>query len=69
MAVEKAIELIGTGPTLQDAVAEAVDRAGLTIRGITSFEVEQIAGVVEEARITYRARVRVWFTVMEPVHG
>ena len=69
MAVEKAIELIGTGPTLQDAVAEAVDRAGLTIRGITSFEVEQIAGMVEEARITYRARVRVWFTVMEPVHG
>ena len=69
MAVEKAIELIGTGPTLQDAVTEAIDRAGLTIRGITSFEVEHVAGVVEEARITYRARVRVWFTVMEPVHG
>jgi flavin-binding protein dodecin len=69
MAVEKAIELIGTGPTLQDAVAEALDRAGLTIQGITSFDVEQISGALEGARITYRARVRIWFTLLEPVHG
>ena len=69
MAVEKAIELIGTGPTLQEAVEEALDRAGLTLQGITSFEVDRIEGAVDGARITYRARVRVWFTLLEPVHG
>lgn len=69
MAVEKALDLIGTGAMLQDAVADAVDRAGLTLQGITSFEVDQISGVVDGARITYRARVRIWFSLMEPVHG
>lgn len=69
MAVEKAIELIGTGATLQEAVEEALDRAGLTLQGITAFEVDRIEGTVDGARITYRARVRVWFTLLEPVHG
>jgi flavin-binding protein dodecin len=69
MAVEKAIELIGTGPTLQDAVQEALDRAELTLRGITAFDVEHVGGTVENGRVTYRVRVRVWFALLEPVHG
>lgn len=68
MAVEKAVELIGTGPTVQDAIAEAVDRAALTLEGITSFDVEQISGLVEDARVTYRVRLRVWFTLLERMH-
>ena len=69
MAVEKAIELVGTGPTIEEAIAEAVDRAGLTIRGITSFEVERVSGTVDSAQLSYRVRVSLWFTVLEPVHG
>ena len=69
MAVEKALELIGTGPTPQDAVQEALDRAELTLRGITAFDVEHVGGTVENGRITYRVRVVVWFALLEPIHG
>ena len=68
MVVEKSIDLTATGPTIDVAVAEAVDRAGLTLDGITSFSVVDIAGVVEEGRITYRVRVRVNFTLLERFH-
>ena len=65
MAVQKAVDLIGTGHTVEDAVAEAVDRAGLTLEGISSFEVRKLRGSVEGARITYEVRIRVWFTLLE----
>ena len=68
MVVEKSIDLTATGPTIDGAVTEAVDRAGLTLDGITSFSVVDIAGVVEDGRITYRVRVRVNFTLLERFH-
>ena len=57
MTVQKAVELIGTGPTIQDAVTEALDRARLTLDGITSFEMADITGVVDGAvgRVPRRA--------------
>jgi flavin-binding protein dodecin len=69
MAVQKAVDLIGTGNTVEDAIAEAVDRAGLTLSGIGSFEVRKLTGSLDGARITYRVRVRVWFTLLERMHG
>jgi flavin-binding protein dodecin len=69
MAVQKAIDLTGTGNTVEEAVAEAVDRAGLTLEGVTSFEVRKLRGTVDGARITYEVRVRVWFTLLERMHG
>jgi flavin-binding protein dodecin len=66
--VEKSIDLTATGPTIDAAVAEAVDRAGMTLDGITSFTVEDIAGTVVEGRITYRVGVRVNFTLLERFH-
>jgi flavin-binding protein dodecin len=69
VAVQKAVELIGSGASVDEAVAEALDRAGLTLQGITGFEVARIAGDIEGARITYQVHLRVWFTLMEPVHG
>jgi flavin-binding protein dodecin len=69
MAVQKAVELIGSGATVDEAVGEALDRAGLTLQGITGFEVTRIAGDVDGARLTYQVQLRVWFTVLEPVHG
>lgn len=69
MTVQKAVELVGTGDTIQDAVTEALDRARMSLEGITSFEVRQISGEVADARTSYRVELRVWFTLLERMHG
>jgi flavin-binding protein dodecin len=68
MTVEKWIDLTGTAPTIEQAVAEAVDRAGQTLEGISSFTIEQISGVVENGRVSYRVLVRVAFVLFERFH-
>ena len=69
MSVQKAVELVGTGPTIQDAVSEALDRARLTLDGITSFEMAEVTGIVDGASVEYRVELRVWFTLLERMHG
>lgn len=71
MTVQKAIELIGTGDTIQDAVTEALDRARLSLEGITSFEVQRISGVLDGSAggAAYQVELRVWFTLLERMHG
>ena len=69
MSVQKAIELIGTGDTVQDAVTEALDRARATLEGITSFEVQRISGVLDGGGVAYQVELRVWFTLLERMHG
>jgi flavin-binding protein dodecin len=69
VSVEKAIELIGTGETIQDAVEEALDRAQMSLEGITNFEVQQISGALDGGKPSYRVQLRVWFTLMERMHG
>lgn len=68
MAVEKSIDLTATGDTIEAAVSEAVSRAALTLRGLTSFEVERIDGVVDDGGVTFRVLVRVSFVIKEQVH-
>ena len=68
MAVQKAVELTGTGRTIQDAVAEALDRARLSLDGITSFEVQRVAGELDETGTTFQVQLRVWFTLLERMH-
>ena len=69
MAVQKAVELTGAGVTVEDAVGEALDRARLTLEGITSFDVRRVSGVVEGGRTTYQVELRIWFTLLERMHG
>jgi flavin-binding protein dodecin len=69
VTVQKALELIGTGDSLQDAVSEALDRARMTLEGITGFEVTRISGSVEGAATEYRVELRVWFELRERMHG
>jgi flavin-binding protein dodecin len=69
VTVQKAIELIGTGDTIQDAVTEALDRARLSLEGITSFEVQRISGVLDGSGTAYQVELRVWFTLLERMHG
>jgi len=69
VSVQKAVDLVGTGDTIQDAVTEALDRARLSLDGITSFEVQRVAGMVDGAATTYQVQLRVWFTLLERMHG
>lgn len=69
VSVQKAVDLSGSGETIQDAVSEALDRARETLEGITRFEVEDISGVLEGHRTMYQVQIRVWFTVLERMHG
>jgi flavin-binding protein dodecin len=69
VTVRKAVELIGTGDSIQDAVSEALDRARLSLEGITGFEVRRISGVVDGAAVTYEVELTVWFTLLERLHG
>lgn len=68
MAVEKSIHLTATGATIEAAVEEAVHRASLTVKGLTSFEVEHIDGLIDAGEVTYRVRVRITFVIKERVH-
>ena len=69
VSVQKAIDLSGSGETIQDAVAEALDRARESLEGITGFEVQRISGVVDESSTTYNVELKVWFTLLERMHG
>ncbi len=68
MAVEKSIDLTATGSSIEDAVEEAVHRASLTLKGLTSFEVERIEGVIEGGEVAYRVLVRISFQIKEQIH-
>ena len=69
MSVDKAVDLVGTGDTIQDAVAEALDRAQMSLEGITTFDVQHISGTLDGGKASYRVELRVWFTLLERMHG
>ena len=68
MTVFKTIDLTATGSSIEEAVEEAVRRAGLTLRGVSGFEVDRVEGTVDDGDISYRVHVRVSFVVKEHVH-
>lgn len=68
MSVEKSIDLTATGSTIEEAVGSAVHRASLTLKGLTSFEVERIEGLVQDGEVVYRVLVRISFEIKEQVH-
>jgi flavin-binding protein dodecin len=68
MAVEKSIDLTATGATIEDAIEQAVHRASLTLKGLTTFEVERIEGLIQDGEVEYRVLVRVSFTIKEQIH-
>ena len=68
MSVEKSIDLTATGATIEEAVSEAVHRASLTLRGVSSFEVERVEGTVDGDDSTYRVLLRVSFVIKEQLH-
>jgi len=69
VAVQKALDLLGTGDTIQEAVTEALDRARVSLEGISSFEVLRITGSVDGSSTAYQVELRIWFTLLERIHG
>jgi flavin-binding protein dodecin len=68
MSVEKSIDLTATGSSIEEAVDAAIHRASLTLRGLTSFEVVSINGLLDEGDVSYKVLVRVWFVIKEQLH-
>ncbi len=63
--VYKKIELVGSSPTsIEEAVTNALSRAGKTIRNMRWFEVVETRGHIENARIDHwQVTVKVGFTL------
>jgi dodecin len=63
-SVYKLVELVGTSPdSIEDAIASAIQRAGLTLRNLQWFEVVQIRGRVDKGNVErYQVTLKVGFT-------
>ncbi|MDQ2659815.1 MAG: dodecin family protein [Verrucomicrobiota bacterium] len=63
--VYKKIELVGSSPKgIEDAVANALARAGDTIRNMRWFEVTETRGHIEEGKIGHwQVTVKIGFTL------
>lgn len=63
--IYKKIELVGSSPTgIEDAVNNAITRAGKTIRNMRWFEVSEIRGHLEENKVAHwQVTVKVGFTL------
>ena len=53
MAVHKSVNIAGSGPTFEEAVQEAMDRAYATLEAFTGFEVTAISGELTDAGIVF----------------
>ena len=63
--IYKKIELIGSSPIgLEDAVNNAITRAGKTIRDMRWFEIAEVRGHIEANKIDHwQVQVKVGFTL------
>ena len=68
MAVRKSINISGSGPSIEAAVDEAMDRASTTLEGITRFEVTKISGDLTDAGPVFDVELIIWFTLLERMH-
>jgi cytochrome d ubiquinol oxidase subunit II len=51
------------------AVAAILARARVSLEGLSSFEVQRISGVLDGSGTAYQVELRVWFTLLERMHG
>jgi len=63
--VYKLVELVGTSPTsIEDAIQNAIARAGESLRNIRWFEVQETRGWVEDGKIAkFQVTLKVGFTL------
>ena len=65
--VYKKLELVGSSPNgIEDAVKNAVERAGKTLRNLRWFEVTETRGHIEDGKVAHwQVTVKVGFTLDE----
>ena len=63
--IYKKIELVGSSPNgVEDAVNNAISRAGKTIRNMNWFEVAEVRGQIEDKKVAHwQVTVKVGFTL------
>ena len=63
--IYKKIELVGSSPNgIEDAVNNAITRAGKTIRNMSWFEVAEVRGSLENNKVAYwQVTVKLGFTL------
>jgi flavin-binding protein dodecin len=63
--VYKIIELVGSSEkSIEDAIANAISRAGETLRNLRWFEVTQTRGQIQDGKVHfYQVVLRVGFTM------
>lgn len=68
--VEKTLDLTGSSAnSIEDAVALAVARAGVTISGIHTANVVETSAVVEDNKVVrWKVRVKLTFQVKDQLH-
>ena len=68
--VEKTIELIGVSAnSIEEAVQLAITRAAVTLNGIHTAQIVNLAATVENNRVTsWRVTVRLTFIVKDQLH-
>ncbi len=68
--VEKTIELTGISTnSIEDAVALAVARAGVTISGVHTAQIIDISASIENNQITrWKVKMKLSFLVKEQLH-
>jgi flavin-binding protein dodecin len=64
----KLIELVGVSDeSVQQAVRNAVSRAGETLKGMSWFEVSEIRGSIKGADVTeFQVTLKVGFLILDP---
>jgi flavin-binding protein dodecin len=61
----KLIDLVGTSEQgTDDAIKNALARAGQTLKAIDWFQVSETRGVVHEGRVTFQVTLRVGFRLL-----
>lgn len=67
--VYKHIELTGSSPnSMEEAISNAVSRAGKTVRNMRWFEVVETRGYIEENDIAYwQVTIKIGFTIDDTV--
>ena len=65
--VYKMIELVGSSTTtLEDAIKNAIQRAGMTLKQLRWFEVGDIRGDISESQVSHwQVTVKIGFTVQD----
>ena len=68
--VEKTIELTGiSANSVEDAVQLAIARAGVTIKGIHTAHVEDVAAMIEANKVVrWKVRIKATFQVKDELH-